>query len=623
MKKTVRNLSIAFMLFLCFQCSLSDVFGQAPQSISYQAVIRNASDILVTNYTIGMQVSILQGSSTGTAVYVETHTPTTNANGLATIAIGNGTVVSGTFATIDWSAGPYYIKTETDPNGGINYTITGTQQFLSVPFALYSAASGSSVPGPTGLTGAAGADGAPGLNGTNGVDGATGPMGPTGVLATNCLQCHKHDGGSSDPDLVAEKKKEYELSAHAEDWETAVGEGYTVGCAPCHAREGFLDVVSTGVVPTMTLTSGKYSFSYNATAANSSGLTHMPNTIDCWACHKSSASDSMALSTTAAIPMTMYPVYPVGDPHAASAKTLNITQKNGESNLCAKCHQPRPAQVGTATSVTLANGTSVTIPVSVANGANIDYADLAANPTALFYDSIVAHANTNKLFLSYRFGNHYGAVGGIISGQSGVQFTGSMLYTDISTHATSATCQDCHMATPTGLTGGHTFRQSNYDDAGAATFNFNGCKTTGCHSSMSTTSTMWTGTRNNTTSLLNQIAAKLVSGGVGIMHKNTDVTGNPWYYVTAAHYDGYVDIYDPSTNPSGAIQNPVASSSWTPVQKATNLALPRLISLTNVQMGAIINFQLSIREFSLGVHNPKYSTALLQNTLEALTAAGF
>ncbi|MEA3508406.1 MAG: FISUMP domain-containing protein, partial [Synergistota bacterium] len=73
----------------------------------------------------------------GTAVYVETQTPTTNVNGLVSIEIGAGTVQSGDFTTIDWANGPYFIKTETDPAGGTNYTITGTSQLLSVPYALH------------------------------------------------------------------------------------------------------------------------------------------------------------------------------------------------------------------------------------------------------------------------------------------------------------------------------------------------------------------------------------------------------------------------------------------------------------------------------------------------------
>ncbi|MDO9633566.1 MAG: fibrobacter succinogenes major paralogous domain-containing protein [Paludibacter sp.] len=113
------------------------VFAQPPQKMSYQAVIRNASDNLVTSSTVGMQFSILQGSASSTAVYVETQTPTTNANGLVSVAIGTGTVVSGNIAAIDWESGPYFIKTETDPAGGTTYTITGTSQLLSVPYALH------------------------------------------------------------------------------------------------------------------------------------------------------------------------------------------------------------------------------------------------------------------------------------------------------------------------------------------------------------------------------------------------------------------------------------------------------------------------------------------------------
>jgi len=111
--------------------------AQAPEKMSYQAVIRNSSNSLITSTTVGMQISILQGSSTGTAVYIETQTPTSNTNGLVTIEIGAGTVVSGSFATIDWTNGQYFIKTQTDPTGGTSYTITGTSQLLSVPYALH------------------------------------------------------------------------------------------------------------------------------------------------------------------------------------------------------------------------------------------------------------------------------------------------------------------------------------------------------------------------------------------------------------------------------------------------------------------------------------------------------
>lgn len=113
------------------------VFAQAPDKMSYQTVIRNSSNSLISSAPIGMRISVLQGSVTGSAIYIETQSPTTNANGLASMEIGGGTVVIGNFSAIDWANGPYFIKTETDPTGGTNYSITGTSQLLSVPFALY------------------------------------------------------------------------------------------------------------------------------------------------------------------------------------------------------------------------------------------------------------------------------------------------------------------------------------------------------------------------------------------------------------------------------------------------------------------------------------------------------
>ena len=127
-------------------------FAQAPEKMSYQAVVRNTTNNLVTNQVVGMQISILQGSATGTVVYVETQTPTSNANGLVSLEIGGGTVVSGNMATINWANGPYFIKTETDPTGGTSYTITGTSQLLSTPYALYAknAKNGTPTGGTTG-----------------------------------------------------------------------------------------------------------------------------------------------------------------------------------------------------------------------------------------------------------------------------------------------------------------------------------------------------------------------------------------------------------------------------------------------------------------------------------------
>ncbi len=134
----MKKYSILFCLFL----QLAMAFAQAPEKMSYQAVVRNNNNVLVSNHAVGMRISILQGSATGTAVYTETQTPTTNANGLIAIEIGTGTVVTGSFTNIDWANGPYFVKTETDPNGGTNYTLTASNQLLSVPYALYAKTAG-------------------------------------------------------------------------------------------------------------------------------------------------------------------------------------------------------------------------------------------------------------------------------------------------------------------------------------------------------------------------------------------------------------------------------------------------------------------------------------------------
>ena len=111
--------------------------AQVPEGISYQAILRDLNGNVIQSRLVGMQISVLQGSPTGTAVYVETQAPTTNANGLISLEIGSGTVQTGSFASIDWANGPHFIKAETDPTGGTNYSLTGTSQLLSVPYALH------------------------------------------------------------------------------------------------------------------------------------------------------------------------------------------------------------------------------------------------------------------------------------------------------------------------------------------------------------------------------------------------------------------------------------------------------------------------------------------------------
>ena len=137
--------NITPFLFLLITFSF---FAQSPEKMSYQAVIRDATNTLLTNQSVGMQISILQTTTTttttGTAIYTETQTVSTNTNGLLSLEIGMG-VTSDDFSAIDWKAGPYFIKTETDPTGGTSYTITGTSQLMSVPFAMYSKTSGDGI----------------------------------------------------------------------------------------------------------------------------------------------------------------------------------------------------------------------------------------------------------------------------------------------------------------------------------------------------------------------------------------------------------------------------------------------------------------------------------------------
>lgn len=125
--------TLIVMLVLC----AASLFAQAPEKFTYQAVVRNANNTLVANAQVGVRVNILQGTATGNAVYSETHMVSSNANGLVTLNIGAGSVLHGSFANIDWDDGPYFLKTDIDPNGGNDYNITSTQQLLSVPYALY------------------------------------------------------------------------------------------------------------------------------------------------------------------------------------------------------------------------------------------------------------------------------------------------------------------------------------------------------------------------------------------------------------------------------------------------------------------------------------------------------
>lgn len=116
---------------------------QTPQGFNYQAVIRNFSGELIQNQDVSVRISILQGSTTGSSVYTETHSTQTNTYGLINLVIGQG-ASSDNFTIVDWSNNPYYLKIELDVDGSTNYTDFGTSQLLSVPFAMYAGNTGNS-----------------------------------------------------------------------------------------------------------------------------------------------------------------------------------------------------------------------------------------------------------------------------------------------------------------------------------------------------------------------------------------------------------------------------------------------------------------------------------------------
>ncbi|MDQ3018063.1 MAG: hypothetical protein M3R25_15230, partial [Bacteroidota bacterium] len=144
----MKNLLV--IIFFCIS-AINIAFGQAPQKLSYQAVIRDATDRLIKSSPIGIRTSIIQGSENGSVVYQEIYNPNpvSNQNGLLSLKIGSGIPTSGgyIFEDINWEAGPFYIRTETDLSGGTSYSIISTSELLSVPYALFA---GSGVKGDKG-----------------------------------------------------------------------------------------------------------------------------------------------------------------------------------------------------------------------------------------------------------------------------------------------------------------------------------------------------------------------------------------------------------------------------------------------------------------------------------------
>jgi hypothetical protein len=421
--------------------------------------------------------------------------------------------------------------------------------------------------------------------GKDGADGATGAAGKDGKDANEtCKMCHT----PAKVDIIA---VQFKYSKH-ETGEAAISESGNPGCSICHTQEGFHDAVARNVPATFSLNAatGKYVNDYATTMSAAYGE------LLCRTCHSSihetyNSTDLPKFTTTAAVPLTMW----------GGKKIANLTQDGGSSNLCIKCHQPRPFTFNNTKNPAY-------------TGDVLDYASLISKPTDVFFDgtssTTIAAA---KILPGYRTHTHYGTVGAVVAGMGGIEFTGTgfMGYAN-AVHATKASCADCHMAAMNGGAGGHSFN---------AVGNFNGCNISGCHTGVDKTSTKyWVNPRATIKGLLETLASKLQYNGVQFLNRNSDSESNLWYGITSNNYDGYLNVYDPITNPEGPAMNPVQfqnpnpSSSWSAAQKALNLTLP-VLKITNAQFGAIINFQMCLREYSLGIHNLDYSKALLTNSI--------
>jgi len=150
----MRHLSFTLTILVCAAVT---GFAQTPQKMNYQGVARDNGGNVLTNQNVGLRLSILSGSISGTVEYSETLTAATNDFGLFNVQLGGGSIVSGSFSGIDWGSNSHFVKVEMDASGGTSYTLMGTSQLLSVPYALYAENSGT--PGPAGPTGATGPTG--------------------------------------------------------------------------------------------------------------------------------------------------------------------------------------------------------------------------------------------------------------------------------------------------------------------------------------------------------------------------------------------------------------------------------------------------------------------------------
>jgi hypothetical protein len=138
MKKGILRL-IAILFYCCYSLN---AFTQAPSSFSYQSILRDNQGSVLVNTSVVFRISIISGSENGTSVYSELHSAITNENGLVSLELGNGDIMFGSFNTIDWSTGNYFVRVEVDYNLDSAYDLDYTTKLNSVPFAMYAQSAG-------------------------------------------------------------------------------------------------------------------------------------------------------------------------------------------------------------------------------------------------------------------------------------------------------------------------------------------------------------------------------------------------------------------------------------------------------------------------------------------------
>jgi len=372
-------------------------------------------------------------------------------------------------------------------------------------------------------------EGPMGLPGENGTNGTNGTDGADGTTA--CAVCHKST-------IVTEKQGQMHVAKHltGEAW----FEGSRNSCAPCHSTNGYLDVIANN--PPIT-------------AYTTKSATPSPNPISCRACHKvheTNTATDWALTSTNEVNLVVDQV---------NAKKVNLEPS---SNLCIQCHQSRP----------------------------------------IVSPDLTKPSDAYTLMTNYRWGGHYGTQGTIFAGKGKGSFeiAGTEPYENTKAHngelavaitggTLKASCSECHMATMSAESGGHTFLARSE----GGSINYNGCAachyTGGLGQTSAVLASKTTALQAEITDLIKQLGAKLDA--------KSYLDKDPGHeFIPGTGWNGYINRFDASLNPDG-----VPTANWKP---------------TNVEAAAIANFQFVLRDKSLGIHNPTYVRALLKNSIAAL-----